>query len=250
MVAEDRDGCQTNRSCSDNLEHYRRRYATLKPGWEHATARYQRWIAARLTPDSCVLDLGCGRGGVVERLGATGQWCGCDPDWCSLKEHRVAGLRRSQASSERLPFANAAFDIVVASWVLEHLPQPLATWREIARVLRPGGRFFFLTPNRRHLIPRLSMLLARFATLQVPLVAAIYRRAAADTFQVHYQANTFEALGRLGAETGLRLVQMEWVDDPSYFALTDAAFALSICLETLLPATWRVHLVGEYEKLF
>jgi SAM-dependent methyltransferase len=243
MVVEDRGGC------SSNLEYYRRRYATLKPGWEHATARFQRWIAARLTPDNCVLDLGCGRGGVVERLGVTGRWCGCDPDWCSLKEHRVVELQRSQASSERLPFADAAFEVVIASWVLEHLAEPEHTFGEIVRVLRPGGRFFFLTPNRRHLIPRLSMLLARFSELQAPLVTAIYRRAAADTFPVYYRANTFEVLGRLGTETGLRLVHMEWVDDPSYFVLTDAVFALSVCLETLLPSTWRVHLVGEFERL-
>ena len=231
----------------DQLEHHRRRYAALKPGWEHATARFQRWIAARLTPDSRVLDLGCGRGGVVERLGAVGQWCGCDPDRSSLAEHRTTELPRSQTLSERLPFADAAFDMVIASWVLEHLAEPERTFSEIARVLRPGGRFFFLTPNRRHPIPRLSAWLARLRALQAPLVTAIYRRAAADTFPVHYRANTFETLERLAVQTGLRLVQLEWVDDPSYFVLTDAAFALSICLETLLPATWRVHLVGEYE---
>jgi SAM-dependent methyltransferase len=249
MGAEDREGRLTNRGWSTNLEHYRRRYAALKPGWEHATARFQRWIAARVTPTSRVLDLGCGRGGVVERLGSTGHWIGCDPDWLSLKEHRATALRRDQAVSERLPFADATFDIVIASWVLEHLPQPATTWREIARVLRPGGRFFFLTPNRRHLIPRLSALLAQVRTLQAPLVTAIYRRAAADTFPVYYRANTFEALGRLGAETGLRLVQMEWVDDPSYFGWTESIFALAARLAMLFPATWRVHLVGEYERL-
>ncbi len=236
MVAEDR------------LEHYRRRYAALKPGWEHATARFQRWIAARLTPDSRVLDLGCGRGGVVERLGATGQWCGCDPDLYSLEEHRAVGLRRSQVLSERLPFADAAFDVVIASWVLEHLPHPLATWREIARVLRPGGRFFFLTPNRDHPIPRASAWLARLKAVQAPLVNAIYGRAAADTFPVHYRANSFTTLEHLAVQSGLHLVQLEWVDDPSYLVLTDARFALAVCLEMLLPATWRVHLVGEYEK--
>lgn len=242
MGTEDRRGWLTD------LEHYRRRYAALRPGWEHATARFQRWIAAWLTAGSRILDLGCGRGGVVERLGTTGQWIGCDPDWRSLKEHRVIELRRGQALSERLPFADAVFDVVIASWVLEHLPEPATTWCEVARVLRPGGRFFFLTPNRRHPIPRLSVLLARLRALQAPLVTAIYRRAAADTFPVQYRANTFEALGRLAAQTGLRLVRMEWVDDPSYFTLTDVTFALSVCLEIWLPATWRVHLVGEYEK--
>lgn len=232
----------------DRLEHYRRRYAALQPGWEHATARFQRRVAACLAPDSRVLDLGCGRGGVVERLGATGRWTGCDPDWRSLKEHRRAQLARSQASSERLPFADAAFDVVLASWVLEHLPHPARTFSEIARVLRPGGRFFFLTPNLRHPVPRLSQWLALLKALQPALVNVIYRRAEADTFPVCYRANTSDTLERLAAQSGLRLVQMEWVDDPSYFVLTDAVFALAVWVEMLLSATWRVHLVGEYAR--
>ena len=249
MGAGDRRSEQTDRGWSSNLEHYRRRYAALKPGWQHATARFQRWITARLTSDSRVLDLGCGRGGVVERLGTVGRWCGCDPDRCSLEEHRTVGLPRSQVLSERLPFADAAFDFVIASWVLEHLGEPGRTFGEVARVLRPGGRFFFLTPNRCHPIPRVSAWLARLRTMQAPLVTAIYRRAAADTFPVHYRANTFEALERLAVQTELRLVQLEWVDDPSYFAWTEGIFALAVCLEALLPATWRVHLVGEYVRL-
>lgn len=232
----------------DRLEHYRRRYAALKPGWEHATARYQRWVAARLAPDSRVLDLGCGRGGVVERLGALGCWTGCDPDWHSLKEHRRTQLARSQAGSERLPFVDATFDVVIASWVLEHIPCPAWTFGEVARVLRPGGRFFFLTPNLRHPIPRLSQWLARLKVLQKKLVAVVYRRASADTFPVHYRANTVEGIAQLAAQAGLRLVQMEWVDDPSYFAWTDFTFGLAVRLEKLLPRPWRVHLIGEYER--
>ena len=56
----------------DRLEYFRGRYAALNPGWEHATARYQRWISQILTPTTRVLDLGCGRGGVVERLHEAG----------------------------------------------------------------------------------------------------------------------------------------------------------------------------------
>ncbi len=236
-------------SVEDRLEHYRRRYARLRPGWESATARYQRQIAAQLTPDSRVLDLGCGRGGVVERLGVTGHWNGCDPDWRSLKEHRRAQLARAQAASERLPFADGVFDLVIASWVLEHLPCPMHTFAEIARVLRPGGRFVFLTPNLRHPIPRLSHWLARLKALQPRLVAAIYRRAEADTFPVYYRANTFETLEQFAARAGLRLAQVEWMDDPSYFSWTEATFRLAIWLEAILPSAWRVHLIGEYVKV-
>ena len=146
----------------DRLERFRRRYAALNPGWEHATVRYQRWVSECVMPEDRVLDLGCGRGGIVERLHTTGQWTGCDPDWASLAEHRLSALPRDQAAAEHLPFGDATFDVVTASWVLEHLENPARTFAEIARVLRPGGHFLFVTPNRRHPLPRLSLLLARW----------------------------------------------------------------------------------------
>ena len=232
----------------NRLEYFRRRYAVLNLGWEHATARYQRWVARLLSPTVRVLDLGCGRGGVVERLHANGRWTGCDPDWLSLAEHRLAGFPRSLADAAQLPFADESFDLVVSSWVLEHLPYPDHTFREVARILRPEGRFVFLTPNSHHPIPRFSQLLARLTTAQVTLVAKAYRRAPEDAFPVHYRANTFNALSRLATQAGLRLVQIELVDDPSYFAWNELSFALSVFLEKMLPATWKVHIVGEYIK--
>ena len=48
------------------------------------------------------------------------------------------------ADLTRLPYADAAFDAVVCGWVLEHLPDPRPGLRELARVLRPGGKLLLL----------------------------------------------------------------------------------------------------------
>ncbi len=229
----------------DRLEHYRHRYAALRPGWRSATARFQHRVAASLTAESRVLDLGCGRGGIVERLGALGTWVGIDPDLVSLQQHRSARLRRGCADSEHLPFASGTFDIVTASWVLEHLPHPAATFEEITRVMRPGGRFFFLTPNAAHPLPRLSAALARLQNVQDLAVGSVYGRSADDTFPVTYRANTIEAIERLAIRAGLRLVDVSMVDDPTYFAWNDFTFTVAAIAELLLPAGWQVHLVGE-----
>jgi 2-polyprenyl-3-methyl-5-hydroxy-6-metoxy-1,4-benzoquinol methylase len=47
-----------------------------------------------------------------------------------------------------LPFADASFDIVMSTEVIEHLAQPVDGVRELVRVLRPGGRLVLTTPNR------------------------------------------------------------------------------------------------------
>ncbi|MFN4260717.1 MAG: class I SAM-dependent methyltransferase [Gemmataceae bacterium] len=48
------------------------------------------------------------------------------------------------ADLTRLPYADATFDAIVCGWALEHLPDPRPGLRELARVLRPGGKFLLL----------------------------------------------------------------------------------------------------------
>jgi ubiquinone/menaquinone biosynthesis C-methylase UbiE len=48
------------------------------------------------------------------------------------------------ADLTRLPYSDAGFDAAVCGWVLEHLPDPRSGLRELARVLRPGGKLLLL----------------------------------------------------------------------------------------------------------
>jgi SAM-dependent methyltransferase len=49
-----------------------------------------------------------------------------------------------QTGAERLPFADSRFDTVVGAFVHCTIPDPVAALAEVARVLRPGGRYLFL----------------------------------------------------------------------------------------------------------
>jgi SAM-dependent methyltransferase len=238
-----------NNTTLDRLEYYRDQYAARVMDWTPATARYERRAAALLSSKARVLDLGCGRGGISERLHTRGRWFGIDPDGASVREHRVVALARAQAGAGRLPFPAASFDLVVSSWVLEHLPNPDGVFQEVSRVLKPGGRFLALTPNARHPIPRVSRLLMRMVRLQQQIVAWGYGRAPADTFPVHYAANTPEALGRAATSAGLCLVAITLVEDPAYFAWDRWSFRfLAIPIGQGLPPLWKVHLIAEYVK--
>lgn len=59
------------------------------------------------------------------------------------------------ASGADLPFRSASFDSVLSDNVIEHIPPALVPrhLREVARVLRPGGRYVFTTPNRLFEVP-------------------------------------------------------------------------------------------------
>jgi SAM-dependent methyltransferase len=56
----------------------------------------------------------------------------------------VGAWKLLQAGAEQIPFEDHSFDTVVATYVFCTIPDPPQALNEIARVLRPGGRFLFL----------------------------------------------------------------------------------------------------------
>ena len=228
---------------------YRARYRAMNPGWQASGDQLEALVRSRLTADSHVLDLGCGRGGVVElfwrdvKLAA-----GLDPDIPSLSEHRAAGMPVIRGVGERMPFVDASFDLIVCLWVLEHLREPLTTFREVRRILRPGGHFIFLTPNLRHPLMVANRLGKAVPRLQRRLVPRLYGRSEQDTFPVQYRANTPAAIRGLAAEAGLDVSELRLVRDPTYLAVNDMMFRMSVLGERLLPPGWAIHLLGDLSR--
>ena len=225
---------------------YRARYRAMRPGWQSSGDQLETLVRGYLTPECRVLDLGCGRGGVVEvfwrdvRLAA-----GLDPDSPSLSEHRAPGMPIIRGVGERLPFAGESFDLIVCVWVHEHLTEPPKVFSEVHRVLRPGGHFVFLTPNLRNPLLFLNRLGKALPQLQRRLVPRLYGRHESDTFPVQYRANTLQILRDHAAAGGLRVVEIRVVPDPTYLALNNAMFRASVMSEGVMPRGWGVHLLGD-----
>ncbi len=110
---------------------------------------------ASLRPGEVVLDLGAGGGFdcfIAGRIvGAAGRVIGVDmtPDMLSLARRNVAtyeqrtGLGNVEfrlGEIEHLPVADARVDVVISNCVINLSPDKPQVWREIARVLKPGGR--------------------------------------------------------------------------------------------------------------
>lgn len=102
-----------------------------------------------------ILDLGCGEGGTALALAARGAVVTA----VDANPACVAKLRRRSASvdgqltvqtgdAHALSFLDARFDWVVLQDVIEHLPRPAEAVPEIARVLKPGGHLYLVSPNR------------------------------------------------------------------------------------------------------
>ncbi len=233
-----------------NLQNtYRERYRAMRPGWQTSGSQLEAIVRGYARAGSSVLDLGCGRGGVVELIWRDVKLAaGLDPDALSLMGHRAPGMPILRGVGEHLPFADASFDLVVSVWVLEHLKEPSTVFGEVARVLRPGGHFVFLTPNLRNPLLVLNRIGKTVPLLQTRLVSRFYGRREADTFPVQYRANTVGALRRLAAASGLEVAELRVVPDPTYLAVNGFMFTTSVFAERLMPRGWGVHLLGDLTR--
>ncbi len=134
-----------------------------------------------------VLDAGCGSSRI---LGALPEWTvGLDVLARKLRCARRFGRPLVRGSLRALPFRDAAFDCVVCSQVIEHLPREWPVLEELARVLAPGGRLVLGTPD--------------YGTWRWPALEWVYARVApgayADEHITHYdRAGLLALLERMG----------------------------------------------------
>ncbi|MGH8776083.1 MAG: class I SAM-dependent methyltransferase [Jiangellaceae bacterium] len=125
-------------------------------GWEEAASGYERFLgpitarliepvldAAQVGRGTRLLDVACGPGHLTARAASRGAVAtGVDVaaamvDLASAR-HPAVAFRRADA--QRLPFAAASFDAVVANFAVLHLGDSEQAATEFARVLSPGGR--------------------------------------------------------------------------------------------------------------
>ena len=121
-------------------------------GHEALAGRLFRPSAFNVRGCKRILDAGCGNGRysrfLLRHADPDAVLTGFDlsPRMLDRARKRLASNRVSHAMADltRLPFADNQFDAVVCGWVLEHLPDPRPGLRELARILRSGGRILVM----------------------------------------------------------------------------------------------------------
>lgn len=235
----------------DRQERWRERYAALRPDWRPTTDIYASLVADRVDEGTRVLDIGCGHADLLRQpLRRAARVVGIDLDRRALQRNPT--IRHGVvASAERLPFADASFDLVVLAWVLEHLDRPVSAFREIHRVLARGGRVVFVTPNAWNYNAWLIRLVPN--GLHPLFTRTLYGRAAADTFPTRYRLNSPRRIGSVLSRIGYASEGTVLNGDPTYIALNAWLFRFGAWLERMYDLPWlrsaRVHIVGAYRKV-
>ena len=104
-----------------------------------------------------ILDIGCGRGGLsawIARSSKPSRHFAIDFSKVAVEKGRAMAAQASLPGIEwmlgdiqNIPCADASMDSAFSCETIEHVPDPALAVRELARVLRPGGRLFLTTPN-------------------------------------------------------------------------------------------------------
>ena len=103
--------------------------------------------------DLKVLDLGCGRGDILENLknkGAEVQGIEIDKFMLSVSKKKGIPVRKLDLEKDKFPFKDESFDLIISDMVLEHVYNPHIFMNESKRVLKKGGFMVHRTVNWKH----------------------------------------------------------------------------------------------------
>lgn len=224
------------------------------------TVEFYNRINALLDPDSEVLDFGAGRG----------QWARArysdrafDLQWLKGKVKRTVGADVDNAvlsnpslddavvllAGEPLPFEDGSFDVIIADYVLEHIPtdQAQVVAAELSRVLRPGGWLAARTPNRRGMIALGGRLVPNRQHHKV-LRHLQPQREEQDVFPTAYAMNTRAALRRLFPDSHHARYVYGYTVEPTYFGQSTLAWRLGALINRLTPPPFTAILMVFVQK--
>lgn len=221
----------------------------------NGTLTFYTWIRSHVSPASVVLNLGAGpptnnplrilKGEVAEVVGAD-----IDPIVMDNPELTEAHVIKDG----RLPLADSRFDIAYSDYVLEHVDDPAMFLAEVHRVLKPGGFFFFRTPNLFHYVTAVSALTPHRVHTAVANKARHLDDDTHEPWPTFYRMNRPARLRRQAVAAGFSASDLRMIEcEPSYLVFHPVPFYVGVAYERVVNATsllsgFRSNILGKLQK--
>jgi SAM-dependent methyltransferase len=218
-------------------ERYVARFYDRSAGWVDGTSEFHELCHSVVPAGARILEVGAGADNPTSRFLATlGDLHGIDPD--PAVRNNPALSSATALESARYPYADAAFDVCVSNYVLEHVAEPALHFSEVARVLKPRGVYCFRTPNRYHYVTAVARLTPHWFHV---LAANRLRNLPAEQAAPHptfYAANSRKHLRERAAAAGLAVERLRLIEkEPSYGMSSRVLFFAFMAYERLVNAT-------------
>ncbi len=232
-------------------EFYRCEYKRMNPGWEDSVSIYRNYVDRNTHESTRILDFGCGHVDLMRSVySRTPYVYGIEPNNITLRrnitiQNKVVGF------AEHIPFPGNFFDLAVSAWVIEHIDDTIGVFSDIHRVLKPGGKLIFLTPNSWNYITWINRVIPN--RMHDFLTRRLYAREEKDTYPVRYKMNSVAKIESVLSSLGFRRCQVILNEDPSYISFNQTLFMLSCFIEKILDfgrlEAAKVHIIGIYQKI-
>jgi len=191
----------------------------------NATMTYKAMVSQAVRPGMRILHVGCGwdKHHVTWPYRDVCKVVGIDLD------PRVGPRYHSEfhlGSVSNMPFEDESFDLIACENVMEHVEEPHTAFREMARVLKPGGTLLMQTPN----LYSYKSLVAHVTSFRFHLWVGRIRYGRgreADMYPTRYRCNTAARLIRTAHSNGFHATEVVFVTNgPTWFVKFPVVFEL------------------------
>lgn len=196
------------------------------------------FLSTRYDSSSKVLNVGCGKRSGTDILlhNRVAKLIGIDVIDDVLRNKELHEAKVFDGAT--FPFPDASFDLIVSTWVLEHLTDPLAHFKEVSRCLKQTGRYCFRTPGAWHYVTLGSKIIPH--SLHNGLVRWLKKmpQKIHDPFPAFYLANSSRRIQKLAAASGLEIIALEQREfSPGYFGESPVMLVPMIAYERIVNAS-------------
>ncbi len=205
----------------------------------HPYKTFESAVREHIDPRGTLLDAGCGYDAPVLRqfIGSAKELIGVD---LVPFDRDVPGVRLINRDLVDTGLPDASVDVIMSRSVMEHVVDPKNMYREMHRLLRPGGYFIFLTGNMWDYSAIIAKLVPnRFHPW---IVARTQGREERDTFPVAYKTNTRNAVAKYSAMTGFEVDSFRYLGQyPAYFMFNGPLFLIGTAYEKIIDRFAALH---------
>jgi SAM-dependent methyltransferase len=216
------------------------------------TVSFYTRVNALVQPELILLDYGCGRGAYAEDRIAYRKALRIFKHKCK----RVIGVDVDENARNnpfvddfyligngKLPLTDYSVDICVCDWVLEHIEKPDFFFKEMQRIIRPGGYLCIRTSNRWSYISLVARII-KDKHHGYLLSKAQPARNEIDIFPKFFRCNSINQLKNAISRISRNFVVYGYEAEPAYLNFSQRIYSFGVYLHKLIPEPFHTTIIA------